>query len=149
MSYPAESATMDVLSTYYEASITDQDRSRSPENTPRSQEPERTSIPASPPNVPPVLDPARHRHVKAPSRSSPFYWNWPPQVSAWEEKRAQTVQRRAKGPTRFWHGWKVIVFGSCAYLFPLSSLLPVRSFQFSNAGINILLVIVPISVRFM
>jgi len=71
---------------------------------------------SSPLSPTPPTSPTRHAHAKSPSRSSPFYWNLPPQVSAWEEKRTQTVQRMPKGPTKFWHGWKVIVFGSCTYL---------------------------------
>jgi Ca2+:H+ antiporter len=71
---------------------------------------------SSPLSPTPPISPTRHVHAKSPSRSSPFYWNLPPQVSAWEERRTQTVQRMPKGPTKFWHGWKVIVFGSCAYL---------------------------------
>ncbi|KIM80472.1 hypothetical protein PILCRDRAFT_822575 [Piloderma croceum F 1598] len=81
-----------------------------------------SSSPLSP--TPPMSPTSPTRHVKSPSRSSPFYWNLPPQVSAWEEKRTQTVQRMPKGPTKFWHGWKVIVFGS---------------------WLNLLLVIVPVS----
>ena len=58
----------------------------------------------------------RQRHVKQPSRSSPFYWNWPSQhVLALEEKRAQVKHRRER-PTKWYHGWKVILFGSCERL---------------------------------
>ena len=83
-------------------------------------------------------------HAKTPSRSSLFYWNLPPQVSAWEEKRTQTVQRMPKGPTKFWHGWKVIVFGSCTYRCLVHEIAVALT---ENAGLNILLVVVPVSVQ--
>lgn len=61
---------------------------------------------------------SRQRHSKSPSRSSPFFFNWPqqavafrpeasPTYRAWEEKRVKAVRRRPAGPTKFWHGWKV------------------------------------------
>lgn len=100
-----------------------------------------SSLSPTPPMSP--TSPTRHVHAKSPSRSSPFYWNLPPQVSAWEEKRTQTVQRMPKGPTKFWHGWKVIVFGSCAYLARWRN----AWCSTVDAGLNLLLVIVPVSVQ--
>ena len=86
----------------------------------------------------------RQRHMKQPSRSSPFYWNWPSQhVQALEEKRAQVKHRRER-PTKWYHGWKVILFGSCELFSSSSSGLPSAKM---SKGLNLLLVVIPVSVR--
>lgn len=83
----------------------------------------------------------RQRHGKQPSRSSPFYWNWPSQhVLALEEKRAQVKHRRER-PTNWYHGWKVILFGSCECPSFLDSPSAKRS-----TGLNLFLIVIPISV---
>lgn len=105
-------------------------------------------------NIVPVHDTTSRKlhnlHIKSPSRSSPFYWNLPSQLSTLEKKRTRAVQNSTI-PTKFWHGWKVILFGSCMCTLPLSGCqYPNCAHELtltSSTGLNVLLVIIPISVR--
>lgn len=132
--YLAESATLDILDNYNGRDSfmpPEKERDQIPAgidqkpNRPLSLVPERQPSRLtcnSSTNLMPVGDspspsssPGPNHHVKSPSRSSPFYWNLPSQLSTLEQKRTRTVQDSTV-PTKFWHGWKVILFGSCMYI---------------------------------
>lgn len=118
MSFLAESATLDVLDSYdgRDSSMTEQESVRRPVEHPiplRASTPERTMTLSSCNSTSDLI--AVHNapsRIKSPCQSSFFHENLPSRFSTLEGKRKQVVQN-AQMPTRFWHGWKVIVFGSC------------------------------------
>ena len=155
--YLAESATLDILDSYDSPSPPEQERMPvgidHNLNRPISLSaptPDRYPVHSacnSSTNLVPVQDTTnRTHHAKSPSRSSPFYWNLPSQLSTMEEKRTQTVQNSTR-PTKFWHGWKVILFGSCMCISLLVDCSAHTLTLTPTSGLNVLLVLIPISVQ--